>query len=426
MEVGDLENALPDYVEPSVHVEICQNPCSTLTAAIIKEHVMQLLHQHRTAYGDFILTEFDDPILIKHVKSVAICDTDLSKLGKQAIDLCHTQLDLHVFQLQEDGAASEELDDDNLSAASHWILPAVEFHGMWENLIFDSSVKEDLLHYAATTLLFSDQNVDCNVISWNRVILLHGPPGTGKTSLCKALAQKLCIRLSNRYSYGQLIEINSHSLFSKWFSESGKLVMKMFQKIQEFIDNQDALICVLIDEVESLTAARKSSMSGAEPSDAIRVVNALLTQIDQIKKHPNVIILTTSNVTGAIDLAFVDRADIKQYIGHPSPAAVFKIYHSCLCELMRKRIIQPLQQLLDLRALEVMEFKENDATKLSMRLWEIANQSHGLSGRTLRKLPFLAHALYIQTRTVSLKDYLAALSEVVKRQFEERGHLESS
>ena len=53
-------------------------------------------------------------------------------------------------------------------------------------------------------------------------------PGTGKTSLCKALAQKLAIRLSDRYNYGQLIEINAHSLFSKWFSESGKLVMKLF------------------------------------------------------------------------------------------------------------------------------------------------------------------------------------------------------
>ena len=48
-------------------------------------------------------------------------------------------------------------------------------------------------------------------------------------------------------------------------------------------------------------------MSGSEPSDAIRVVNALLTQIDHIKRYPNVLILTTSNITEAIDLAFVDR-----------------------------------------------------------------------------------------------------------------------
>ena len=39
----------------------------------------------------------------------------------------------------------------------------------------------------------------------------------------------------------------------------------------------------------------------------LRVVNALLTQLDQIKRAPNVLILTTSNITGAIDGAFVDR-----------------------------------------------------------------------------------------------------------------------
>lgn len=40
-------------------------------------------------------------------------------------------------------------------------------------------------------------------------------------------------------------------------------------------------------QVESLTAARKSAMQGQEPSDAIRVVNALLTQIDHIKRYLN-------------------------------------------------------------------------------------------------------------------------------------------
>jgi SpoVK/Ycf46/Vps4 family AAA+-type ATPase len=48
-----------------------------------------------------------------------------------------------------------------------------------------------------------------------------------------------------------------------------------------------------------------------------------------------VVILTTSNITEKIDVAFVDRADIKQYIGPPSAAAIFKIYLSCLEELMK-------------------------------------------------------------------------------------------
>lgn len=52
-------------------------------------------------------------------------------------------------------------------------------------------------------------------------------------------------------------------------------------------------------------------------------------------RHCNVVILTTSNITERIDVAFVDRADIRQYIGPPSAAAIFKIYLSCLEELMK-------------------------------------------------------------------------------------------
>lgn len=68
-------------------------------------------------------------------------------------------------------------------------------------------------------MIFSQQNVNTNIICWNRVVLLYGPPGTGKTSLCKGLAQKLSIRLKKNYEIAEFIEINSHSLFSKYYSE---------------------------------------------------------------------------------------------------------------------------------------------------------------------------------------------------------------
>lgn len=74
---------------------------------------------------------------------------------------------------------------------------------------------------------------------------------------------------------------------------------------------------------------------GNEPSDSIRVVNALLTQIDKIRNYPNILIFTTSNMTGTIDLAFVDRADIKQYLGLPTIFAIYKIYTSCINELIK-------------------------------------------------------------------------------------------
>lgn len=422
-QVNDLSEALPMQASPTYHVEVLQDPCSTARAGIIKEHVRKFLMYEATVYGDTTFMEFTDGFLTEHVKSVSVCDTEMVSKDRQG-NLKNCKFSIHVFQLHDDGPATEELEED-IAAANHWLLPSEDFHGIWDSLIFDSDVKAQLINYAMTTLLFSDRGVNSNVISWNRVILLHGPPGTGKTSLCKALAQKLSIRLSDRYSYGQLIEINSHSLFSKWFSESGKLVMKMFQKIQELIDDKDALVCVLIDEVESLTAARKSAMQGQEPSDAIRVVNALLTQIDHIKRFPNVIILTTSNVTGAIDLAFVDRADIKQYIGPPSVNAIFSIYHSCITELMRVGIISPVQQILSIRDLEVLRFVNNDATNLSLELLEIARKSHGLSGRTLRKIPFLTHARHIQTSSITLQGFLNALSWTVDKQFEDRENLKN-
>lgn len=66
--------------------------------------------------------------------------------------------------------------------------------------------------------------------------------------------------------------------------KSGKLVQKLFAKIRELVEDPQSLVCVLIDEVESLTRTRAVTTNGAEPSDALRVVNAILTQLDYIKR----------------------------------------------------------------------------------------------------------------------------------------------
>jgi SpoVK/Ycf46/Vps4 family AAA+-type ATPase len=86
------------------------------------------------------------------------------------------------------------------------------------------------------------------------------------------LAQQLSIRLGKQYSQSKLVEVNSHSLFSKYFSESGKLVGKLFDDIESMLDEaEDVFVCVLIDEVESLTSAREQAARGVEPNDAMRV-----------------------------------------------------------------------------------------------------------------------------------------------------------
>jgi hypothetical protein len=52
-------------------------------------------------------------------------------------------------------------------------------------------------------------------------------------------------------------------------------------------------------------------------------------------RYPNVMVLTTSNVVGSIDLAFVDRADLKIFIGAPPPQIIYEIYASSINELIR-------------------------------------------------------------------------------------------
>jgi pachytene checkpoint protein 2 len=69
-------------------------------------------------------------------------------------------------------------------------------------------------------------------------------------------------------------------------------------------EDDDVFLVVLIDEVESLTAARAGAVSVQEPSDALRVMNALLTQLDKLKHKKNVLIMATSNLVTAIGKYF--------------------------------------------------------------------------------------------------------------------------
>ncbi|PKA57796.1 Pachytene checkpoint protein 2 like [Apostasia shenzhenica] len=424
-----IDQISPEDDKVLVSVEVCMKPISTARAEDVRAAVERMLEKRSLSYADGLIpVPSDNSFLVEHVERISICDTDEWLENHKILLFWQVKPVVHVFQLSEEGPGEDPTGGGMLSSFCEWALPAKDFDGLWESLIYEIGLKQRLLRYAASALLFTEKGVDPCLVSWNRVILLHGPPGTGKTSLCKALAQKLSIRLKSRYSLCQLVEVNAHSLFSKWFSESGKLVAKLFQKIQEMVEEENNFVFVLIDEVESLAAARHAALSGSEPSDSIRVVNALLTQMDRLKSWPNVIIMTTSNLTSAIDIAFVDRADIKAYVGPPTLQACYEILRSCLQELLRTGILRSSQDEHDCvlpnysslkERLHASEAGDAKALLLGKRLLEAAEACQGLSGRTLRKLPFLAHATLPNPSSCDSSKFLHTLIDTARREVSE-------
>jgi len=305
-----------------------------------------------------------------------------------------------ISKLNKDESEKEDLAETGCEAivtASSTLLPSVSLRGLWKSLIYDTNVKENIFSNIHQKLFLDERKVEPTLFGFNRVVLLHGPPGSGKTSLCKALAQILTIRMikSNRYDDGVLFEINSNSLFSNWFSESGNLMQKMFEEIKNKVNNPRTFVFVLIDEVESLMASRKNS----------RVMTALL---NEIKEHINVLILTTSN-TALIDLGFVYRADIMQYVDLPILSAVYKIYLDSIWELDKKGVIN---------FLGVMDMH----IKV---LWRVARMSEGFSGRTLRKIPFHALAMIPKlSGGIDIEIFLESMKTAVKNEKKKSGGIQ--
>ncbi|PWV07563.1 putative katanin [Trypanosoma cruzi] len=398
--------------------------------------------------GEILSLDTASDLIASTVELLRVCDVYCPQLGIPAeeADYAMVMYTLYTDESCGDSLNSVGLDEDagaGLAPCSVLSLPSVSLEGLWETLFYGETrsdsvrLKRDLLQYMRTAMVFSRAGVDPHIVAWNRLILLYGPPGTGKTSLCKALAQKLSIRLNDMFPFAQLVEINAHSLFSRWFSESGKQVMLLFKQIHEMADKPNSLLCVLLDEVETLAATRQSALRGNEPSDAIRVVNALLTQLDSLQRRHNVVVFATSNITGAIDVAFIDRADKKIFIGAPGFQARLELLKSSTQEMIRRGLVI-------LEASSCGEFINEETwppvvsrdmelgQSELLQLESIARQCEAFSGRTLKKLPFLAYSEYamggcgVASHLISFSTFMNGLQMAVRAEVSARETMMSS
>ncbi|SCN27258.1 cell division cycle ATPase, putative [Plasmodium berghei] len=122
-------------------------------------------------------------------------------------------------------------------------------------------------------------------ISAPKGVLMHGIPGTGKTSIAKAIANE-----SNAYCY----IINGPEIMSKHIGESEQKLRKIFKKASE-----KTPCIIFIDEIDSIANKRNKSSNELEK----RVVSQLLTLMDGLKKNNNVLVLAATNRPNSLDPA---------------------------------------------------------------------------------------------------------------------------
>ncbi|KAJ6741654.1 AAA-FAMILY ATPASE [Salix viminalis] len=160
-------------------------------------------------------------------------------------------------------------------------------------------------------------------------VLLHGPPGTGKTSLARLCAVDAGVNL---------FSINGPEIISQNYGESEQAMHKIFDSAC-----QSAPAVVFIDELDAIAPARKDG--GEELSQ--RMVATLLNLMDGIGRTDGLLVIAATNRPDSIEPALrrPGRLDREIEIGVPSPGQRLDILHTLLSEMKHSVSDTQLKQL---------------------------------------------------------------------------------
>src|SRR6476469_3640827 len=179
----------------------------------------------------------------------------------------------------------------------------------WSDIGGLDEVKRELQEAVEWPLRYPDLYTQLDH-SMPKGILMHGPSGTGKTMLAKAVATE---------SEANFISVKGPELLSKWVGESERGVREIFRRARQ------ASPCIIFfDEIDSIAPIR-----GLEGDSMVaeRVVSQLLTEIDGIQELSGVVIIAATNRLDMIDTALLrpGRFDKIVFVPMPDKAARQKI-----------------------------------------------------------------------------------------------------
>ncbi|KAJ8568656.1 hypothetical protein K7X08_028189 [Anisodus acutangulus] len=140
-------------------------------------------------------------------------------------------------------------------------------------------------------------------------ILLYGPPGSGKTTIARVVANE---------TGAFFLVINGPEIMSKMASESEGNLRKVFKEAEK-----NAPSIIFIDEIDSIAPNRENTQREVER----RIVSQLLTLMDGLKSRAHVIVMGATNRPNTIDLALrrFGRFDREIDIGVPDEVGRLEI-----------------------------------------------------------------------------------------------------